>query len=407
MEANQNQNASQDWVALFGNAIDQWQAQFKQGAQAMGMSDTTLFDTAFRQFKTGQGMWLNVWNLFSETFKNVPTQAATPEAWQKSMTEYGEKVQAQFQTNFDQLNASFKDYNKLWDDYLGQFKGVSGTWTEWMGNAQDLFQVNEIPQSPQEWADLIPNWIQNIFKKSGGSLGEGPGLGIFRNYQDKFIEGFNTYQTARKAEAAYMNLAGKIWADVFVKMANVLKDRAQADKPITSIRELTRVWSGVADEVFIEAFKTQAYVEKQLAYLHATLAERKTRRELSEIVLTAQDLPTLSHIDDLIERVYLLRKDVRAIQKGQKSGGGQEVQALKAALQAQQEASAAQQKALAETQQLLSETRKALEGLQTQLASLQASQATSATPSQPVLFAEEAPVPKPAKRASRKKADAS
>lgn len=189
-------------------------------------------------------------------------------------------------------------------------------------------------------------FMHQLFDQAGGKTFDAPALGMMRNYTHLVNQAFKAFREEKEAERVFQTLVAKTWASVVAEMTKTVWERGQEGKPITSLRELSRVWAGVTDEVFMEVFKSEAYVQTQLNYLNASFRYRKAKRALTEVVLDANDLPTLTQVDDLIERVYSLNKAVRAEARSRKSAE-KEVATLHQTVAEQSEALAKIQEQLA------------------------------------------------------------
>ena len=71
----------------------------------------------------------------------------------------------------------------------------------------------------------------------------------------------------------------------------------------------------VADEVFIALFHSEAYAKTQSAYVNSNMALRRQQRELLEVWLRGNDMPTRSDLDEAHHQIYQLRKDMKALKK--------------------------------------------------------------------------------------------
>jgi class III poly(R)-hydroxyalkanoic acid synthase PhaE subunit len=86
-------------------------------------------------------------------------------------------------------------------------------------------------------------------------------------------------------------------------------------RPVASVRGLMDLWVEVADQEFFKLFHTEAFAALQGAYLNASMQVKKSRRELTEHWLRANDMPTQGDIDAAHKEIYELRKLVKALQK--------------------------------------------------------------------------------------------
>lgn len=310
------EDASRQWQSLLEAGWSQWQQQFSQAMQSFGQKEPLWAAGVLKQAESAQKVWLSAMQTFASQATDFLERIKSPNDFPAEFSRYQESLSKQFTDAVSKSHANLKDYQTRWEAFLSQFKAFQG-----MGN--DLFESYKASSegfvassNPEEWMQSGVRFMQHLFDQAGGKTFDAPGLGMMRNYTQLVGQSMNAFQEEKEAEQVYQKLIAKTWASVVAQMTKTVWERGQEGKPITSLRELSRVWAGVTDEVFMEVFKAEEYVQAQLNYLNASFRFRQTKRALNEVLLEAHDLPTLTQVDDLIERVYTLRKVVRAAERG-------------------------------------------------------------------------------------------
>ena len=75
------------------------------------------------------------------------------------------------------------------------------------------------------------------------------------------------------------------------------------------------LWVEVADAEFLKLFHSEHYAAVQSRYVNSSMAHRRQQRELIEVLLRMNDMPTQSALDEAHHNIFLLRKEVKALQK--------------------------------------------------------------------------------------------
>jgi class III poly(R)-hydroxyalkanoic acid synthase PhaE subunit len=94
-----------------------------------------------------------------------------------------------------------------------------------------------------------------------------------------------------------------------------MKDRAEQNKPVQSLQELTRLWLTAGDNSFTELFVTEEYSKAQGNLVTKIMEYRIHEQGVVEEMLKATHIPTRSEVDEAHRNIYELRKEVRALKK--------------------------------------------------------------------------------------------
>ncbi len=345
-QAKMFEEASRHWQSLFETGVAQWQQQLAQGMKSFGNQAPSWASGVRMQMENAQKVWLSAMQTFagqtSEFWKNVKSPADFAATFPQFRSDLHKKFTDAVADSYKQ----FGDYNQLWDEFLGHYKSFQNVGSDFFAPYKSATEGFSAPKNPEEWMQSGLQFMHQLFDQAGGKTFDAPALGMMRNYTHLVNQAFKAFREEKEAERVFQTLVAKTWASVVAEMTKTVWERGQEGKPITSLRELSRVWAGVTDEVFMEVFKSEAYVQTQLNYLNASFRYRKAKRALTEVVLDANDLPTLTQVDDLIERVYSLNKAVRAEARSRKSAE-KEVATLHQTVAEQSEALAKIQEQLA------------------------------------------------------------
>ena len=95
----------------------------------------------------------------------------------------------------------------------------------------------------------------------------------------------------------------------------MLRRRADAHTPITSLREFVNAWSEATDGSLEAAFRAPRYAEAQAAMLAAAMRYRLRERDIVETALKMTDIPSRSELDETNRRVHALKREVRELRQ--------------------------------------------------------------------------------------------
>jgi class III poly(R)-hydroxyalkanoic acid synthase PhaE subunit len=90
---------------------------------------------------------------------------------------------------------------------------------------------------------------------------------------------------------------------------------AQTGQPVENQRQLIDLWVEVADARFLDLFHSDRYAAVQSKLLNVGMALRGQQRELAEVWLRVNDLPTQRDLDEAHRNIYELRKEVKLLKK--------------------------------------------------------------------------------------------
>jgi uncharacterized coiled-coil DUF342 family protein len=105
------------------------------------------------------------------------------------------------------------------------------------------------------------------------------------------------------------------WGEAVERLIRELVSLTEKGQPIKSMRELVVLWNNTADPVFIEAFRSEKYVQIQGRLLNTAMHYRLHQREITELFLKTSDIATRSEVDEAHRNIYEQRKELKALKK--------------------------------------------------------------------------------------------
>jgi len=201
-----------------------------------------------------------------------------------------------------------------------------------------------------EFADLQATWAESIekwtafMKESSGKGSPTPeaiksmfsptswgkqGLGIFESTLQHVIEGpkyATLWDLERKLARlqrlliqrdqdvlTYQGIVQRAWNTALARFAESF--RSATEPPPETWRAATDRWLAIANDVLVETYRTDEFVEAQRRMLRASSDYRIQEREIAEAWCEALHIPTRGEMDEVQRSVIELRRQVRLLQR--------------------------------------------------------------------------------------------
>lgn len=294
---------AQQWQSLYG---DPWMA-LTQGM----MNGVTK--QAMTQFLSGQAQTQQLMQMVTEAWQSMLAKGMTPTEWQAALTTYVDQLRQQMSTAMNGAKL-VENSAELWRLYYDEAQKFTQPWLSatWqlpnfmgkMGGPDQAAATNEFMQL-----------FQAAFEQTWGRALMAPTMGLAREFNEKVNKGFALWLENQQFMLAYQLLVGEAWVDAFQALMQKLVGMAQKGETLVDQRHLLRIWVEVADEIFIALFHSDAYAKVQSAYVNSNMALRRQQRELLEVWLRNNDMPTRTDVEAAHQELYQLRKEVKALKK--------------------------------------------------------------------------------------------
>jgi hypothetical protein len=216
-----------------------------------------------------------------------------------------------FKRNFERLRK---------DPALGAIPSGLDLWTA---------AATQLQQSAAPWTDLMQRWI-GIAAAMGGPSGAGDPLGdaLERSFGvlarfpgvDKELPTLVTAAAANAvslatARESYRVIMAATWQRAFEEICREMLRRAADGKPVNSPGTLLSLSTSVADRVFVETFKSAAYIKAQQRLTTALADQRRNEAQVVDLFARLGHFPTRREHDDVLREVSVLRREVRALKR--------------------------------------------------------------------------------------------
>lgn len=302
--------------AAEGAGADQW-AQFwqwwQQSLQAWSAGAAPIARATAEQFKAVQENNLRFMEFTQRAWEALAPRIEAGESLESALEEERQKALQDWTDLPSDFAAASGDISRLWQLYIEQWQQFGNPWALAMQSFPEmtLRLAGGDSSALRELSDLTRQTYQETF----GRLVTSPNLGPTRELNEKLLHGFDAWFDWQTAALEYQSILVDAWQQSMSVFMEQLVASAEKGEQITSLRQLTFLWTRQAEEVFTDAFRSERYVLAQGRMLNAAMEFRIKQREIMEIYLQAYDLPTRKELDEAHRRIYELRKQVKALSK--------------------------------------------------------------------------------------------
>ncbi len=288
--------------------MGQWHVAVQQSAATLSEAAGATGPTVAAQMALAQERTLRMLGLVTEAWKTLANGAGNPLDWQAQMANFTEQARRQMMEAMTQSMPSSP--------------AVSGAATlaqeqlaAWLEPWSTAMKMGAAGAAQGKGWDVAATAGLDAFAATAGNALSAPALGLNRNLQMAVNRWVKATTESRLLEVRYQSAISEAWAAAFRTLMEKLVARTQKGQPVASVRGLMDLWVEVADQEFFKLFHSEAFAALQAAYLNASMQVKKSRRELTEHWLRANDMPTQGDIDAAHKEIYELRKLVKALQK--------------------------------------------------------------------------------------------
>ena len=302
------------WSQITQQNLESWQAGIAPIAKATAEQFFGVQETAIRFLEFSTRLW-----------EAVGPKMQAGEDWVSTLENNLEQFRKQWIQFPEVAQGTVEDLGRLWNDYLQQWQRFGQPWIMAMQRSPEYFARMMTGDSTAYIG--LSNLYREAYQGTFARLVASPGLGMTREFNEKFQLGFDAWISWQLATMEYQGVVGEIWEQAFKQFQEDLISLAEKSEKIESLRDFVLLWTRGAERVFIEAFQTERYVLAQGKMLNAAMAYRVHERGIIEVFLNLYDLPTRSELDETHRRIYELRKEVKSLKKtitelkAEKSGG--------------------------------------------------------------------------------------
>lgn len=298
----------------FGTGLaGQWYDMASQGFEAwMNQADPTAKEVAGR-LRAGQQAVMDFMAFSSKAWQHIGKKMENGEDWQAVMNGYVDQLRQQLSQKPEEFFAAAKSSGELWQIYQSQFQKYLEPWLQ-AGLQTPSFLGQTFNGHPAALGDLA-GLYRDVYQNTFGQLIDSPTLGYTRELEAKMRQGYQTWLNLNEVSVQYQAILGEAWVKVFEGLQKELVDLGEKGQTVTTLGELSVLLTNVAEEAFVEVYRTEKYIRTQGKLVSTIMAYRLFQREVVELLCKLNDIPTRSEVDEAHRANYLLRKEMKALKK--------------------------------------------------------------------------------------------
>lgn len=296
---------------LFTEAAKQWQASMQRAADAASSDLAPIAQQTIERAAEGQASLLRVYQLAIEAWQEAMTAAHDGEEVPSVMARYAERASRQM-----------REAVQVWNDATKEQQSSFGQMMTAMQGAENPLRVLlRAPQAGGDGAEApAAAFLENVLKlfeieSVSERLLDAPALGLSREFNQEVAQGVKAFQEHQRAAVRYQTVVGSIASDAVQRFMTTLGERIQEGEAPETLRDLSTLWTEVADTTFIRAFRTDDYIDAQNDYLETALRLRKQQRVVLEEIQEAFDQPTRSEMEEVYQLLHRLRQENKQLKR--------------------------------------------------------------------------------------------
>ncbi|WP_018263960.1 poly(R)-hydroxyalkanoic acid synthase subunit PhaE [Methylobacterium sp. WSM2598] len=146
-------------------------------------------------------------------------------------------------------------------------------------------------------------------------MAEGPRLADLWNVERKFAAVFTAWVALRRRNLEHNTLMMEVWKKATAAFSAVVNERSKNEQGIASSRELMALWVETANDVLLEAQRSEEFLKSQRETLKASTDLRLAQQDIAEFYSQMFGYPTRAELDDVHQSLTQLRREVRALNR--------------------------------------------------------------------------------------------
>ena len=296
--------AAQQWGSVLNRAGEAWSAE-------MGPTAVQVMD----RFAHGQQALASVYQLVVQAWQEALANTGEGGDVAAVLEEYGERVDEQARKAVNVWSQTTQDTNALWQKYLDGLQQAGLPHSLFVGMAPGSAEASDRGADPA--ADAFFESLYKLFEFETLSerLLDAPALGLSREFTQDVAQGFKAFQEHQRAAVRYRSILASITSDAVQHFLRTLGTRIREGEGPQTLKELSKLWTRVADKTFVQAFRTDDYVDAQNDYLEASLRLRRQQRTIAEAFQRALDQPTRSELEEVYALLHRLRQENKELKR--------------------------------------------------------------------------------------------
>lgn len=141
-----------------------------------------------------------------------------------------------------------------------------------------------------------------------------PGLGYSRETQDKLQALLRLWGEYQDNYQQYQSVMTRLNQESLALMQKAIIKRSKKDEGIRSMKQLYDLWIESSERAYGEYVFTDEYAALNGRLVNSLMAFRQKQNEISEDILAAMNMPTMTAMNTLERRQHQLRKQIKTLE---------------------------------------------------------------------------------------------
>jgi hypothetical protein len=207
---------------------------------------------------------------------------------------------------------SAREWAKLWQTMAESSNRMVEAWSGSMAP----FMLARLSEKPAGLGD------GNELSAAIERMAQGPRLADVWDIDRKMALAFGAWIEMRQRLASYNAVAFAPWNEASKRFLEAMSTTGTSETPQPGWREAFAKWSEISNEELIRNQRTDGFLQAQKELLQAGLQLRSRQDDVAEAASAMFGLPTRKDFDDVTRQLTELRREVRALKRGQHAQKG-------------------------------------------------------------------------------------
>lgn len=180
------------------------------------------------------------------------------------------------------------------------------------GGAQPDIDVAGLAKlfDPVEWSRAMSGGVDFSLEK----LTEGPTYATISDLDRKIVNAQKLWLQRAAEIESYRQVVQSAWNRAFERFDKSINDKSAP--PLKSARAVLDLWLSTVNEALLEMHHLPEFLEAQRRMTRSAAEYRLQERELVEAFCEANHIPTRTEMDEMQRTVQDLKREVRALKRG-------------------------------------------------------------------------------------------
>ncbi len=177
-----------------------------------------------------------------------------------------------------------------------------------LGKTTQAYSFEDLDQNMfKAWADIYDKELSKVFKI--------PKLGLARQYQERFTGMMDKYNIFQNAAAEFSRILSLPMEKSVQVMQEKIEQISDDDNLPDNSQEYYRLWIKVLEGHYMTLFKSPDYLDAMRKALKTMTEFNMARHDMLQDLIQMLPIPSNKDMDELYKDNYVLRKQVKEMEK--------------------------------------------------------------------------------------------